>query len=97
LSPNIGVENDTHQADFARRFLRTSANACSISLSGRVLTESLRSHADDPLPVVEHQTDVSDPSAKGLRTVLQVQTVGGHRYFDVAGFADRTAGLEGHD
>jgi hypothetical protein len=65
------------------------------SLSGRVLTESLRSHADDPLPLVEHHTQLSDPSAQGLRTVLQIQTVGSRRYLDAGGFADRTAGLEG--
>ena len=63
-------------------------------LSGRVLTESLRSHADEPLPQVEHHLEVSEPSAQGLRTRLQVQSVDGHRYFDAAGFAGRTAGLD---
>jgi hypothetical protein len=63
-------------------------------LSGRVLTESLRSHAEEPLPQVEHHLEVSDPSAQGLSTRLQVQSVNGHRYFDAAGFTGRTAGLE---
>jgi len=63
-------------------------------LSGRVLTESLRSHANEPLPQLEHHLEVSDPSALGLSTRLQVQSVNGHRYFDAAGFAGRTAGLE---
>jgi Type I phosphodiesterase / nucleotide pyrophosphatase len=62
-------------------------------LSGRILTESLRSNADEPLPQVEHHMEVSDPSAQGLSTRLQVQSVDGHRYFDAAGFAGRTAGL----
>src|SRR6202521_1381728 len=30
---NVGVENDTHQAGLAKRSLRTSASACSISSS----------------------------------------------------------------
>jgi hypothetical protein len=63
-------------------------------LSGRILTESMRSHADEPLPQVEHHVEVSDPSAQGLSTRLQVQSVDGHRYFDAAGFDGRTAGLE---
>jgi hypothetical protein len=67
------------------------------TLSGRVLTESLRSHVDDPLPSIDRRVDASDPAANGLRTLLQYQSVGGHRYFDAAGFANLTAGLETHD
>jgi hypothetical protein len=34
------------------------------------------------------------PAANGLRTVLRFQRVGAQRYFDAAGFAGRTVGLE---
>ena len=36
----------------------------------------------------------SEPAAGGLRTVLNFQRVGSQRYFDAAGFAGRTVGLE---
>jgi hypothetical protein len=36
---------------------------------------------------------VSEPTAQGLRTVLETQRVGDTRYFDAAGFPGRTVGL----
>ena len=36
----------------------------------------------------------SQPSANGLRTVLNFQRVGSQRYFDAAGFPGRTLGLD---
>jgi hypothetical protein len=62
-------------------------------LSGRALTESLRGHENDPLPAIERQTLESKP-ARGLKTLLRTQTVGGNTYYDVAGFAGRTVGLD---
>jgi len=62
-------------------------------LSGRALTESLRGHENDPLPSIERQTLESKP-ARGLKTLLRTQAVGGHTYYDVAGFAGRTVGLD---
>ncbi|MDB5924817.1 MAG: Type phosphodiesterase/nucleotide pyrophosphatase [Betaproteobacteria bacterium] len=59
-------------------------------LSGRVLTEAMQSGKD---PRFVRKTKTSEPSADGLRTVLRYQTVGSTRYFDAAGFADRTVGL----
>ncbi len=62
-------------------------------LLGRVLDESLRGHENDPLPRVEQRMVESRPAANGLKTVLETQSVGGNTYYDVAGFAGRTAGL----
>ena len=47
------------------------------------------------LPAFSKGTQRSAPGAKGLRTVLKYQTVGGTRYFDAAGFPGRTVGIEG--
>lgn len=58
-------------------------------LIGRVLTETM---PDSPIPTVTHQTIRS----RGLHvptTILNVQDVGATRYFDAAGFAGRTVGL----
>lgn len=63
-------------------------------LTGRVLTEGLRGHESDPLPKVEHRTRESDPSSRGLKTVLRTQVVGTYTYYDVAGFPGRTVGLD---
>ena len=38
-------------------------------------------------------TEVSDPGPNGIRTILNVQSVGQNRYFDAAGFAGKTVGL----
>ncbi len=62
-------------------------------LAGRVLSETLRSGAND-LPQVKHLMRISAPARNGLRTVLRLQTVGDQPYFDAAGFPGRTVGLE---
>jgi Type I phosphodiesterase / nucleotide pyrophosphatase len=59
-------------------------------LAGRVLTEAMPGGA---LPEVKSFTVTSEPAENGLRTVLDVQAVGGVRYFDAAGFPGRTVGL----
>jgi hypothetical protein len=59
-------------------------------LAGRVLTEAMPGGA---LPEVKSFTVVSDPAANGLRTVLDMQSVGDVRYFDAAGFPGRVVGL----
>ena len=35
----------------------------------------------------------SDPAGNGARTILNLQEVGNARYFDAAGFAGKTVGL----
>jgi hypothetical protein len=45
------------------------------------------------MPRVRARIRQSPPSANGLRTVLNYQTVGRTRYFDAAGFPGRTVGL----
>jgi hypothetical protein len=59
-------------------------------LIGRVLTEAM---PNGPLPATRSQVLISEPAANGLRTVLNMQTVGSTRYFDAAGFPGRTVGL----
>jgi hypothetical protein len=61
------------------------------ALVGRVLTEALRNGA---VPAHASRTMRSTASPSGLRTVLRYQVVGRTRYFDAAGFAGRTIGLE---
>ena len=63
------------------------------TLAGRVLTEALRAHASEPLPVAVPGVKESPPSTTGLKTVLRTQTLGGHTYYDAAGFPGRTLGL----
>jgi len=59
-------------------------------LTGRVIGEALSRGA----PVtVKKATEVSDPGPNGIRTILNLQTVGANRYFDAAGFAGKTVGL----
>ena len=59
-------------------------------LKGRVLTEALKGGK----PVRHVRRDiVSAPGDGGLRTIVNLQSVGGTRYFDAAGFAGRTVGL----
>ena len=60
------------------------------SLVGRVLREAMLGGL---MPEVASTTIVSEPSDNGLRTVLDVQTVGNTRYFDAGGFYGRTLGL----
>jgi hypothetical protein len=59
-------------------------------LAGRVIGEALPGGAT---PEVSAEAVSSEPSAGGLRTVVQTQRVGNTRYFDAAGFAGRTVGL----
>ncbi|HXI86641.1 MAG TPA: alkaline phosphatase family protein [Parvularculaceae bacterium] len=59
-------------------------------LKGRVVTEALQ----NGVPVQwARNTIASKPGEDGLRTVLDLQTVGDVRYFDAAGFPGRTVGL----
>ena len=60
-------------------------------LIGRVMTEAMPNGAT---PQAFAGTVKSQPSAGGLRTVLNFQRVGTQRYFDAAGFPGRTLGLE---
>jgi hypothetical protein len=60
-------------------------------LIGRVMTEAMPNGAT---PQAFAGTVRSQPSANGLRTVLNFQRVGTQRYFDAAGFPGRTLGLE---
>ncbi|HEV2546813.1 MAG TPA: alkaline phosphatase family protein [Stellaceae bacterium] len=59
-------------------------------LIGRVLSEAMPG-GKMPRPVTA--TARSDPSAAGLATVLNEQRIGKTRYFDAAGFPERTVGL----
>lgn len=61
-------------------------------LVGRVLSEAL---PGGTVPDVTGSTLRSAPAANGLRTVIDMQTVGDTRYFDAAGFPGRTVGLSG--
>jgi hypothetical protein len=61
------------------------------SLIGRVMSEAMPNGAT---PKAFAGSVKSQPSANGLRTVLNFQRVGGQRYFDAAGFPGRTLGLD---
>lgn len=61
------------------------------SLVGRVMTEAMPNGVELTAKV---ETIASEPANGELRTVLKFQTVGAHRYFDVAGFPGRTVGLD---
>jgi len=60
-------------------------------LIGRVMTEAMPNGAT---PQAFSGTVKSQAAANGLRTVLNFQRVATQRYFDAAGFAGRTVGLE---
>ena len=60
-------------------------------LIGRVMSEAM---PDGAIPEATSETVRSEPDSQGLRTVLQMQRVGNHRYFDAAGFPGRTLGLD---
>ena len=68
--------------------LRAAANG---GLEGRVISEAL---PNGIVPKTASATIVSKPAANGLQTVLKFQRVLTQRYFDVAGFAGRTVGLD---
>ena len=59
-------------------------------LVGRVLSEALPNGA---VPEVAGRVVISDPAPSGLTTVINMQMVGGIRYYDAAGFPGRTVGL----
>ena len=59
-------------------------------LTGRVLSEAM---PGGKVPRHVTETARSDPTATGLATVLNYQRVGKTRYFDAAGFPERTVGL----
>jgi hypothetical protein len=61
------------------------------NLIGRVMTEAM---PNGPTPKAFSSTVKSQPSANGLRTVLNFQRVLAQTYFDAAGFPGRTVGLE---
>lgn len=60
------------------------------TLVGRMLAETLPNGA---VPEVTSRVVASKPAANGLTTVIDMQQVGTTRYFDAAGFPDRTVGL----
>lgn len=60
------------------------------NLLGRAMTETM---PNGVTPQAFRGTIASQPSANGLRTVLNFQRVGTQRYFDAAGFPGRTVGL----
>jgi hypothetical protein len=62
------------------------------TLVGRVLTEAIRG-GPSPKPGVV-RTLRAPTEAMGVRTVLRYQVVGETRYFDAAGSAGRTLGLD---
>jgi predicted AlkP superfamily pyrophosphatase or phosphodiesterase len=61
------------------------------NLVGRAMTEAM---PNGTTPKAISASVKSEPAANGLRTVLNFQRVGAQRYFDAAGFAGRTVGLE---
>jgi hypothetical protein len=60
------------------------------NLVGRALLEATREGA---IPQWTTTTQVSDPDARGQRTIVATQAVGNVRYFDAAGYPGRTIGL----
>jgi Type I phosphodiesterase / nucleotide pyrophosphatase len=64
-------------------------------LLGRVPNEALRfSSAKESISKITTHTLESTPAPNGLKTLLRIQRVGAHTYFDAAGFPGRTVGLE---
>jgi len=61
------------------------------NLVGRAMTEAM---PNGTTPKAISGSVKSEPAAGGRRTVLNFQRVGAQRYFDAAGFAGRTVGLE---
>jgi arylsulfatase A-like enzyme len=60
------------------------------TLAGRVMREAMPGGKP---PRFVRRAKRSEPGTRGLRTVLNFQTVGGVRYLDAAGFPGRTVGL----
>ena len=90
--PGFADEAPVSNADVSR----TIAHILKLSLPdkgkliGRVMDEAM---PGGQTPSVEQRIEQSQPAANGLRTVLNYQLVGATRYFDAAGFPDRTVGL----
>jgi hypothetical protein len=61
------------------------------ALKGRVISEAL---AEGSEVTVQKQIVRSAPGPGGVRTILNLQSVGAVRYFDAAGFEGRTVGLK---
>ena len=61
------------------------------TLQGRVISEALVGNPDSVK--VTTNTVRSDAASNGQRTYLNYQQVGDTKYFDAAGFPDRTVGL----
>jgi hypothetical protein len=68
--------------------LHANANG---GLEGRVMSEAL---PNGIMPKAIEAKIISKPAANGLQTVVKYQRVLTQRYFDVAGFPGRTAGLD---
>jgi hypothetical protein len=68
--------------------LRSSGNG---GLIGRVMSEAL---PNGTTPRAVEAKLVSRPAANGLQTIMKYQRVLSQRYFDAAGFAGRTVGLD---
>jgi hypothetical protein len=60
-------------------------------LMGRVMSEAL---PNGIVPKVAEGKIVSKPASNGLRTIVKYQRVLSQRYFDAAGFAGRTVGID---
>jgi len=60
-------------------------------LEGRVMSEAL---PNGITPKAAEGKLVSKPAANGLQTIVKYQRVLTQRYFDAAGFAGRTVGLD---
>jgi hypothetical protein len=60
-------------------------------LIGRVMSEAL---PNGIIPKAASATLVSKPASNGLQTMVNYQRVQSQRYFDAAGFAGRTVGLD---
>src|SRR6202022_877844 len=60
-------------------------------LTGRVMSEAL---PNGIIPKAADGKIVSKPASNGLQTIVKFQHVLSQRYFDAAGFAGRTAGID---
>jgi len=60
-------------------------------LVGRVIAEAM---PDGTMPTVQHLRQQSIPDGAGRVTIVQTQTVGTEQYFDAAGYAGKTVGLD---
>jgi hypothetical protein len=77
----------------AARLLGLHASAVG-ELRGRVMSEAL---PNGVTPKVSNARLVSKPAANGLQTIVKYQRVLSQRYFDAAGFAGRTVGLDAEE